>query len=601
MTPTTALRQVRRGVVACLAAALVLPCGALPPSVAVTAAASSPPPWTCGFSNHTAWENPVEQLRGGTLVIRADTYDITDQIDWKQSASPSMRMLLQALKWLEPLITSRQPADLAQARDLVRRWAVDHAGPVPADLMAWNDHAAAMRTTTLTCLLLAQPERDTELEELIRRHIAWLSDPRNHRPTGNHGLVSDTALIGAACALGDGAGVALGQVRTAKALDTVLLQDGAPNEQAPGYTDYVRHVLLATRRALDACSAAAPLTRFSALDALPLFMAHATRPDGGAAMIGNTADRPIPLWGSPKGTPLEYAMSKGTSGTRPDQRVGIYPKAGYVFARSGWGATRPLVEEDYWTLRFGPGRILHGHADHTSITMFGRGRQLIVDPGFTGYARDEWSTHLGSPAAHSVTVVQGLEHRDRWGTKLVGQRVRSTDETFAVRGSPYPGITRTRTVLAAHDRPVTVVVDRSASTRTRTFHQLWHVHPDFRVVRVTPSGVHLRSGDGVDDLRVISLAWPGGSPAGVSVTRGRTKPLQGWYVAKEPVPAPVVGFRSRTRTQLQVALIIPTAPGASVAWSLNRLTDRTARLRVSVDGRTLTADIDRDSGWITRR
>ena len=127
---------------------------------------------------------------------------------------------------------------------------------------------------------------------------------------------------------------------------------------------------------------------------MPAFLAMATQPDGKLAQIGDTyvigpRNRP--------GTPLEYAATRGASGTPPAQRVAVY-QAGYVFGRSGWS---PFGGQSFYSLRFGPGMRIHGHADHMGLTYYARGRNLIVDAGHYGYASTRYRAYLLSPEAAS--------------------------------------------------------------------------------------------------------------------------------------------------------------------------------------------------------
>src|SRR5258708_40268238 len=73
--------------------------------------------------------------------------------------------------------------------------------------------------------------------------------------------------------------------------------------------------------------------------------------------------------------------------------------AGYVFGRSTWGPNGT-----FYSLRFGPGRQVHGHDDHMGITYYSRGRNLIVNAGHTGYEVSPYRTDLRSPEAASTLV-----------------------------------------------------------------------------------------------------------------------------------------------------------------------------------------------------
>jgi hypothetical protein len=296
---------------------------------------------------------------------------------------------------------------------------------------------------------------------------------------------------------------------------------------------------------------------------------------------------------------MDYVTSFGTVGTPPLTRYGVYP-SGFAFAHSGWGLTRDFRSEDLLTLRFGPGRIIHGHNDHTSITTFGRGQPLLVDSGFGGYESGAMRDYLRSPQAHNMTVVPGLTYRWAQTTSLVAQRITSVDETFVVSDSPYSGVNRRRTVFASHDIPVTVVVDHSSATTTRTFNQLWHIGPNFSVKATSAYGVRYLSKSGGTSLSVSAIPWPGRTRARISTTSGQTNPYQGWVASGQAmVPAPVTTFASVGRSQQQVMLSVSSRPGAKISWTIKPYGRSVNQLRVRIDGATITLNISA-SGWVTR-
>jgi hypothetical protein len=72
--------------------------------------------------------------------------------------------------------------------------------------------------------------------------------------------------------------------------------------------------------------------------------------------------------------------------------VAIY-RAGDVFGRDTWA---PFLSSSHYTLRDGPGRALHGHMDGGSLTLWARGRQVLVDSGHVGYEQTSYRARLVS-------------------------------------------------------------------------------------------------------------------------------------------------------------------------------------------------------------
>jgi hypothetical protein len=225
---------------------------------------------------------------------------------------------------------------------------------------------------------------------------------------------------------------------------------------------------------------------------------------------------------------------------------------------------------------------------------------LIVDSGFSGYAPGGMRDYQRSPSAHSMTVIPGLRYRWDAVTRLVSLGSTARDEIAVVADAPYAGVERSRTVFAAHDLPVTVVVDRTIADRTRTFDQLWHVHPDMAPAGTSAYGMRLLSSSKATSLSITAIPWPGRARAQVGAVRGQTSPLLGWWSeGKAPVPTSVVRFRTTGTEQRQVALLVPTRPGAKVSWAVAPYGSSQARLTVTIDGRAMVLRIT-GSGWIYR-
>lgn len=136
---------------------------------------------------------------------------------------------------------------------------------------------------------------------------------------------------------------------------------------------------------------------------MPRFLGYATLPNGEYEMLGDLdrmAARVLP------GTAAEFAATKGASGAKPSDTVAVF-RSGWLFARSGWGERRAWADEVTLSLRFGPAPRIHGHVDHGSITLYGYGSRLIVDPGKYTYNQDALRRWFKGRAGHNVVTVDG--------------------------------------------------------------------------------------------------------------------------------------------------------------------------------------------------
>ncbi|MFC7591553.1 heparinase II/III family protein [Nonomuraea antimicrobica] len=286
-------------------------------------------------------------------------------------------------------------------------------------------------------------------------------------------------------------------------------------------------------RAIDESGAAPPQTLIARRAALEAYVAHATQPDGFLAPIGD----------SPASTRADGFPHEG-----PVVRVF---DGGYVFGRTAWDDPRSA----YYSIRFGPGRRMHGHEDHLGVTYSAQGRRVLVEAGFHSYERTGYVEWTRSPEAHNVPVAEGA-FRPGTPTLLVGSSTGPSRESFELADDAY-GPTRTRHVLVNHGPDLMAVQD---SVDRGTLRSLWHFAPSLKPVSQSEGAVVL--GDG--EWRVTLLQFPG---AGLAVRPGLIS--TGYLRTAEVVTVvspPAAGV---------LTLIVPGAADPRVSFSGDALTVHT--------------------------
>jgi hypothetical protein len=310
---------------------------------------------------------------------------------------------------------------------------------------------------------------------------------------------------------------------------------------------------------LKACGYTLPPSILARIARLPAFLAAATEPDGNLVQIGDTYVEPPP-----------------PGLTQPAKLVSIYD-AGYVFGRDQWGP-----DGTFYSLRFGPGRQVHGHGDHMSVTYYSRGRNLIVNAGHTGYEVSAFRDYLRSPQAASTFIAPGQKFRMSAPTTLVASTRTDSGQYYQFSDYAFGG-PRNRSVYV-HDGPdFMVVLDRSA--QAPSYQQLWHLDPGLAVSKVTatsatataPAIAATASSPAfpATALVITQVPLPGQViPAGsTTVVKGQVSPYQGWVSRQQlqRTPAPVVIMTSKgTGPKLattMLTLIAATAPGTRVTAS----------------------------------
>jgi Heparinase II/III-like protein len=410
----------------------------------------------------------------------------------------------------------------------------------------------------------------------------------------NHGLKQDLQLLTAGCAYPAQSfgGQAEKWRRLARQqmidsfepnpLGPAVDAQGATNEQSTGYANFDMGLWTTAEQDLADCGLSLPGWITARIAQIPTFLAMATQPDGKLAQIGDTyligpRDRP--------GTPLQYAATLGRVGTPPAQRVAVYG-AGYVFGRSGW---RPFAGQSFYSLRFGPGRQVHGHDDHMGLTYYARGRNLIVNSGHTGYENTPYRAYLLSPEAASVLVMPGVPFDSSAPTRLIGQAIGADGQFFEFGDTAFGGRPRYRSVYV-DEHPVDLVLVFDRASGARGYQQLWHLDPGLTVITVTRSYAVATAPGTQFEIRQIPLPGQQLPAASTQVVRGQVSPYQGWVsrAALQRIPAPVVTMTRTGSSAAILTLIAATAPRTAISAAVSGISRGWYRLRVRIGGRQLS-------------
>ncbi len=390
----------------------------------------------------------------------------------------------------------------------------------------------------------------------------------------NHGLMQDIKLLRIGCGYPPGAfgGDALRWRKTAVAqliaafepnpLGPAIDAQGAVNEQATLYEDFVYNLWRTALPELAACGYHLPGWIMARIAKLPAFLGSATEPDGDLVQIGDSyVEHPAT---SPRGRAL----------------VAVYAQAGYVFGRSGWTAAA-----SFYSLRFGPGREIHGHEDHMGLTYYAGGRDLIVDAGHYGYTATAYRAWLQSPEAASTLVLPGVPFSSAAATSVVADRIGEYGQFYEFYDTAFGGDPRYRSVYVSQRPDLVIVFDRArGGSAGSAYTQLWHLDPSLRVISLTRSAA-VATAPGTS-LTLAQVALPGQaiSAGSTQLVRGQTSPYQGWvsHQMLQRIPADVVTMTRTGPSAAILTLLVPTAPGTPVAYSVTGPPAGPYRLRVSV-------------------
>jgi hypothetical protein len=502
-------------------------------------------------------------------------------VDWSADPfrHPTWLQDYQSGSWIEALIEpylERGPdaeAYLARAKALLLGWIRD----VPIQ---------DRDPRTLICSSEAFPGQgwiQDQIPPMVNYQVAhW-------QGAWNHGLKQDLEILDIGCAYPASAfgGQALKWRQAArqqmlasfapKRLGPAVDGQGATNEQATGYARFTYYLWTQAEQQLAACGYQLPAWITSRIALMATFLAQATQPDGNLVQIGDTYVEPP---GPTPGIGLQGTGSQATVGSPPAQRVAVYT-VGYIFGRSTW---RPFGAASFYSLRFGPGRQIHGHDDHMSLTYYARGRNLLVNAGHTGYEDTAYRAYLQSPEASNVLVMPGVTFSGSARADLIRQVIGPDGQFFEFADTAFGGNPRERSVYVSQRPDLVLVFDRASGADS--YQQLWHLDPALTVTKVTRSCA-IATAPGTQ-LEICQIPLPGQLiPQGsTQVIRGQTNPYQGWVSHRmlQRIPAPVITMTRAGSSTAMLTLIAPSSPGASVSTAITQRPGGWYHLRVNLGG-----------------
>lgn len=426
----------------------------------------------------------AEVMQGRVAFVGLPPVQLATPVDWRMDpyGNRSWALNLHTLRWLGRLVAEFERTGdgtcLTRAAELADDWIRSNPRGADVSEWAWAEHAIALRAPVLVCLS-AHLHNPRLLDSLVE-HGKLLADSALYRPGHNHGLDQDIALLVVAARLGRARWRRLAVRRMVASAELAIDEQGVLHEQAPRYGLYVHRRLGVAIRAIEESGTRVPPLLVRRRKALEEYVAHATQPDGLLVPIGDSpADVRPP------------AFEHGP------QTVRVFD-GGYIFGRTAWGERRST----YYSIRFGPGRRLHGHEDHLGVTYYAQGRPILVETGFHSYERTPYVAWTRMPDAHNVPIVVGARFRPGTASRLVsaeGERFTLTDDAY--------GVSRTRKITVTDAMAVTDEVPAG-----HTMYSVWHFAPSLQLISQAEGVIVMGEGDW--RVAFVQLSLPEGKPRG---------------------------------------------------------------------------------------
>jgi hypothetical protein len=534
-------------------------------------------------------------LAGKLSISPHPVWAIPEVLTWTEDPfnQRNWRAQLQMLRWLEPVRRSAMDGDEA-AREYwvssVRSWVrANPRGRSEADF-AWADMVEAIRGMCLVFgLPLLHGEDQTWLLEAIWEHGEWMADPE-HLGKANHALHQHQSLFVIGALFENSEWKSLAHGRMLELFDKSYDVEGINDEGSLGYhkNNYIWWRTAIKRLQIEGLSTSSATNR---LDLALIELAHATRPDGYLELIGDTETATLGALSSPE---IDYVKSSGSLGRPPAALTKVYSR-GYVFGRSGWGEyERDFRDELFYSLSFGRGDRVHGHADGASITLHANGHPWLVDSGKFAYVADPMRTYCLSRSGHNVVTVADVPYDRSTHVELVSHSLSTELDEYVFRDIGYDGVEIIRHVVYSRGGDFLVVLDTISSTRgTITANQRWHLDSESSLspirngYRITHQG------------STATLLWSGTVPT-LSVIKGQESPTDGWTSTKwmRKDAAPVI---QATKTGSRVGFITVISALKTGHFTLDNVESKDGTLLISAtSGRNqLHLKLDRKGSQIS--
>ncbi|NHU84262.1 hypothetical protein GWK18_01370 [Kocuria sp. JC486] len=479
-------------------------------------------------------------LRGELTLRPHPTWSMPKHLTWTEDPFNDKNWIhqLHMLRWMAPLAQAGRAGDVPAA-ELWLRHATDWARNNPPGrskcIAAWANMVDGIRATHLVLgvPMISElfPDSLPVLEKTITEHGAWIADPR-HLGHSNHALHQHEGLLLCGIALGRHDWTELAVERIGQLLREQWDAEGINAEGAIAYhrNNYIWWQRLLARLELAGLDYPAGA---ESLEATPVALAHATRPDGLFVPIGDTDG------GSADGVDhpaCRYVTSQGSEGEPPQELFKLY-RDGYAFGRSGWGEfERDMAEETFFSMPFGRFKV-HGHPDGGSLTFAAGGVNWITDPGKYSYTHeDPIRKYVIAHSSHSLVYLPD-EHRDRNAdVALLAHQEADSHWDITVADQGYADVDLTRRVLFSTSGEYLVVVDTVRADRDVVAVQRWQLGAGVEA-ESTKNVVALSSGE------KSAALYASGTKADTSIIRNTAPWLPEGRIAtawKQSVPAPVV-------------------------------------------------------------
>jgi len=410
----------------------------------------------------------AESLINGKLCLKNFEPVAFEKIDWGINPFSDRNWLwrFHQLEFLIDLMKAHLEASdnrfLDDAIHWVNSWISDNYRSQTQSVMAWHDHATALRLRHL--LLFRQvtgttSKLDGDFDRVLVDHCRLLADPGFYMEHTNHGFDQMLILLVAAKMLTEyeesREWSELASNRLVNEIKFAFSERGVHVENSPAYHQLMLMSVIHARDTFIALSIDVDCDFDKLLTGGVEFLAWMTQPDGNIPTIGDSTSIPSLLSLSglvdcPASDYLRYCCSKGHLGSPPNNDFSIFYEDGWAIFRSQFCSPHEFQSSIQLIMKSAFFSNYHRHDDDTSITLHAFGRRWFIDTGMYNYhEKEDKRVFVRSVLGHNLMVLDGARvNRD---VNQVGGKTRmwldSEKDNIAIASSNmFEGYTIQRTL-----------------------------------------------------------------------------------------------------------------------------------------------------------
>lgn len=434
-----------------------------------------------------------------------EEHEIRSAEDWSRKDWP--RLWVYNLHYFDDLNAVGAPERGAWHLELIDRWIRENP---PGIGVGWEPYPVSLRIVNWIKRALSGAALPREAVDSLAVQTRWLRRRIERHLLGNHVLANAKALVFAGQYfdsdesrrwLRDGERILL------RELDEQFLADGGHFERSPMYHQMLIEDALDLVNLYRAYGRPAAGRLASGVGNMLEWAASMNHPDGGIAFFNDAA--------------FDMAPSLAALYAYAD-RLGVEAPARGPVGGSKWlspsGYARLVAEP--WTVFFDAAPIGpnyqpgHAHADTLSVEASVGARRMLVNSGVSTYAPGPERERQRGTAAHNTVEIDGTDSSEVWAGFRVGRRARilraDVDPTTGEADACHDGYARRRgrpqhcrRLIVRHDR--LEVHDCVSGSGEHSVRCIWHVHPDWTVIRAT------------DDTLILVYSGAGHKEGGLEV------------------------------------------------------------------------------------